>query len=252
MRKIFCYLLLVLCSVFFTGTVKAQQLDSMMNVHADRLAAEKIHIHFDKNIYNKGETVWYKAYILQRSDTAAGSMNLYLEWYDAGGKLITQTVAPVLFSSSAGSFDIPADYKGGSVHVRAFTRWMLNDEPEFRYQRDLPVNTNTAKTARPVPAKTSVAVFPESGFLIQGLRTRVAFKATNQYGDPVFIKGVLADDKNNVLDSLSVQHDGMGSFYLEASQGQNYQLNWIDESGTTGATPYPLQKKKVRSFLFRE
>jgi hypothetical protein len=48
-----------------------------------------------------------------------------------------------------------------------------------------------------MPNKTIVETFPEGGFLIQGLQTRVAFKATNQYGNPVFIKGVLADDKNN-------------------------------------------------------
>ena len=84
----------------------------MMGVYADRLAPEKIHIHFDKTIYNRGETVWYKIYVLQGngSDTAASSMNVYLEWYNADGKLITHTAAPILLSTSQGSFDIPADY----------------------------------------------------------------------------------------------------------------------------------------------
>jgi uncharacterized protein YfaS (alpha-2-macroglobulin family) len=76
--------------MFFVNAGFAQQIDSMMNVYAERSAPEKIHIHFDRTIYNKGETVWYKLYILQGSDTAASSMNVYLEWYDADGKLITQ------------------------------------------------------------------------------------------------------------------------------------------------------------------
>jgi hypothetical protein len=244
MRSYFFYLPLTFCAVFFAHIVSAQQLDSMMNVYADRLAPEKIHIHFDKAVYNKGETVWYKVYILQRGDSAAGSMNVYLEWYNAAGNLITQTVAPVLLSTSAGSFEIPADYNGAALHVRAFTRWMLNDDPAFIYQRELAVNTNSAAKAGPIPNKSIVATFPEGGFLIQGLRTRVAFKAVNEYGNPVFIKGVLADEKNNILDSLTVQHDGMGSFYLEPLPGQTYQLNWIDESGTTGSTPIPVTKKE--------
>jgi hypothetical protein len=135
-----CYFLLF-CQYCFT-----QQIDSMMNVYAERAAPEKIHIHFDKTIYNKGETVWYKVYILQGSDTTASSMNVYFEWYDADGKLITQTAAPVLLSTSQGSFDIPADYKGESLQVKAFTRWMLNDDPAFSYRRELKVNTNNSKT----------------------------------------------------------------------------------------------------------
>jgi hypothetical protein len=244
MRKCLSRLLPVLFSILFSYTGFAQQIDSMMGVYADRSATEKIHIHFDKTIYNKGETVWYKVYILQgnSSDTAVASMNVYLDWYDADGKLITHTSAPVLFSTSQGSFDIPADYKGESLQVKAFTRWMLNDDPAFSYHRELAVNTNTPKTTKPPPNKTSVAIFPESGFLIQGLNTRVAFKATNQYGHPVFIKGILVDNTNHPIDSLRVQHDGMGSFYFIPLLGQTYQLNWIDEYGVTGSTPVPVTK----------
>lgn len=243
MRICFYYLLLTFCAVP-VATTQAQQLDSMMNVYAERLAPEKIHIHFDKTVYNKGETVWYKVYLLQRHDSAAGSMNLYLEWYNAAGKLITNTVAPVVLSTSAGSFEIPDDYNGDVLHVRAFTRWMLNDDPAFIYQRELAINTNAKPTTKPPPGKTTVTTFPEGGFLIQGLRTRVAFKAVNEYGDPVYIKGELTDDKNNFLDSVTTQHDGMGTFYLEPLPGQTYLLSWIDQYGTKGSTPLPVTKKE--------
>ena len=242
MRKHFFGILLTSISFLFTNTVLSQQIDSMMGVYADRSAPEKIHIHFDKSIYNKGETVWYKIYILQGSDTSAISQNVYLEWYDASGKMIKQTASPVLLSTAQGSFDIPAEYKGQLLQVKAFTRWMLNDDPAFSYQRELFINTNTASTSKPEVYKTTVATFPEGGFLIQGLNTRIAFKATNQYGNPVFIKGVLSDEKNNILDSLTVKHDGMGSFFLLPLPGQTYQLNWTDEYGVAGSTPIPVSK----------
>jgi hypothetical protein len=244
MRKNLFSLLLLFFSLLITATGSAQKIDSMMGVYADRIPPEKIHIHFDKSVYNRGDTIWYKVYILQgkSSDTAAGSMNVYLEWYDADGKPITHTASPVIFSTSAGSFDIPGDYKGGSLHVKAFTRWMLNEDPAFSYQRDLVINTNATKTVKPVPNRTTLTLFPEGGFLVQGLRTRVAFKATNQYGNPVLIKGVLVEDNNNSTDSLRVQHDGMGSFYLAAQPGHHYQVNWTDENGAAGSTPIPITK----------
>lgn len=231
--------------VFFTISLTHagySQVDSMMNVYADRLALEKIHIHFDKSIYNRGETVWYKVYILQSRDTAASSRNVYLEWYDADGKLITHTVSPVHLSTAQGSFDIPGDYRSGTLQVKAFTRWMLNDDPAFSYSRELAININAPVSAVREPYRTTVETFPEGGFLIQGVHSRVAFKATNQYGHPVFIKGVLIDDKNNILDSLNVKHDGMGSFYMLPLPGQSYTLNWTDEYGTTGTTAIPVTK----------
>lgn len=242
MRKYLIGILWALFSLLFVNAVFAQQIDSMMGVYADRAAPEKIHIHFDKSIYNKGETVWYKVYILQGSDTAAISKNVYLDWYDATGKLIKQTASPVLLSTAQGSFDIPADYEGGLLQVKAYTRWMQNDDPAFSYLREIFINTNTSNTAKPIVYKTTFETFPEGGFLIQGLNSRIAFKAANQFGNPVFIKGVLTDEKNTILDSLKVLHDGMGSFFLQPLPGKNYQLNWTDEFGFTGSTPIPVNK----------
>ena len=242
MRKLLIGIVLSTLSLFAVNMVSAQQIDSMMGVYADRAAPEKIHIHFDKSIYNKAETIWYKIYILQGSDTAAISKNVYLDWYDASGKLIKQTVSPVLLSTTQGSFEIPADYEGGLLQVKAYTRWMLNDDPAFSYLREIYINTIASNRATPIANKTTVEIFPEGGFLILGLNSRVAFKATNQYGNPVFIKGVLTDEKNKLIDSLQVLHDGMGSFFLQPLPGQSYQLNWTDENGFSGSTPIPVNK----------
>jgi hypothetical protein len=143
------------------------------------------------------------------------SKNVYVEWYDTDGKLIKQTVAPLFQSAAKGSFDIPLNYKGETIRVRAFTRWMMNDDPAFSYEKELTINTVATKAAVKLPAlRTKVEIFPESGFLVQGLRARIAFKATDQYGNPVLINGVVIENTNKVLDSLIVKHDGMGSFYL--------------------------------------
>ncbi|MCA6485041.1 MAG: hypothetical protein IM547_06510, partial [Chitinophagaceae bacterium] len=50
---------------FFFVTVNqivAQQIDSMMMEYELNLPIEKVHLHFDKNIYNKDETIFYKGY----------------------------------------------------------------------------------------------------------------------------------------------------------------------------------------------
>ncbi len=222
----------------------AQQLDSVMSVYEERFPTEKIHIHFDKSAYNKEETIWYKVYIMSGSDLSLISRNVYLEWYDTTGRMINQTVSPLYQSSAKGSFELPATYNGNFIHVKAYTRWMLNDDPAFSYERQLAINTQPAADfKKPVfVPRTKVELFPEGGFLVQGVSSRVAFKATNQFGNPVLIKGILVNDKNKTLDTLRVVHDGMGSFYLLPIAGETYKVNWTDENGKTGSTAMPVAK----------
>lgn len=225
-----CLILLASRQVAFS-----QQLDSMMNVYAEGAPKEKIHLHFDRPRYNTGDTLFYKAYLLAVNEPSVLSKNLYVEWYDTAGVLVKQTVSPLYQSTAKGSFEIPANYNGGFLHVKAFTRWMLNDDIAFLFQKNIPINGGNLVSAK-LPAPTKVDLFPESGMLVEGLNSRVAFKAYHNSGLPVKIKGVLIDAQKKVLDSIKVQHDGMGVFVLKPVAGQQYQLNWTDEFGRSGVT----------------
>jgi len=241
-NRIVLFLLLTVAG-FHAG---AQAIDSMMAVYAQGFPKEKIHIHFDKQLYNPDETIWYKVYLMAGIQPSPLSKNMYVEWYDTTGRMIKQTVAPLYLSSAKGSFDIPADYKGSFIHLKAFTRWMLNDDTAFLYERDLLINTASAQAMpkKAAPQTTGVGIFPEGGTLITGLNSRVAFKAVNPYGLPVLIKGVLVNDKKEVIDSLQVKHDGMGMFNLQPLPGEKYQLNWTDEFGVKGITNLPAAKEQ--------
>jgi len=85
-------------------------------------------------------------------------------------------------------------------------------------------------------------LFPEGGELVSGLINRVAFKATNGSGMPIMVKGLVVNDKNKVIDTIKVQHDGMGSFNLKPIPGETYQLNWVDENTQKGNTALPAAK----------
>ena len=215
--------------------VIGQEIDSMLNVYAEGFPKEKIHVHFDRPRYNTGDTLFYKVYLLAANEPSFLSKNLYIEWYDTEGVLVKQTVSPLFQSTTKGSFEIPATYKGGFLHVKAFTRWMLNDDLAYLFQKNIPINGGNMVSSK-LPEPTKVDLFPESGMLVEGLNSRVAFKAYYQAGLPVKIKGVLIDAQKKVLDSIKVQHDGMGVFVLKPIAGQQYQLNWTDEFGRSGVT----------------
>ena len=230
---------------FYAEKTQAQIYDSVINLYEQQLPLEKMHIHFDRTMYNKGETIFYKLYVLSGLEWTTLSKNVYVNWYDANGNYIKQTVAPLLKSSAKGSFEVPPNYKGDFIRLKAFTRWMLNDDSIFIYEKNIPVNDGSiAKTKTITTSKTRVDVFPEGGVLVNGLNSKVAFKATNGFGIPVFIKGFLVNDKNKVLDTLKIAHDGMGTFKLKPVAGEKYQLNWTDENAQKGITPIMAANKE--------
>ncbi|MFN3666279.1 MAG: hypothetical protein ACK4S0_08975, partial [Sediminibacterium sp.] len=164
----------------FSQSAKAQFMDSIMDAHASIFPKEKMHIHFDKQLYNKEETIFYKLYLLMEQMPSPASRNVYVDWYDVNGKMLRQTVAPLFQSTAKGSFDIPANYAGEFIRVKAYTRWMLNDDTSFIYQKDIQINNGKLPAKKVTVIRTRVEVFPEGGNLVQGLTEKVAFKATNQ------------------------------------------------------------------------
>ena len=240
----------VLAILFFFITIfsiksKAQVFDSLLSIYEEDYPHEKIHIQFDRTMYNTGETIFYKLYLMSGLEWPSTSKNVYVNWYDNNGNYIKQGAAPLFQSSAKGSFEIPATYKGDFIKVKAFTRWMLNDDSVFLYEKNIPINNGViSKVKNSSTPKTRVDVFPEGGTFVEGLINKMAFKATNNFGTPVFIKGFLVNDKNKVVDTLKVQHDGMGVFKFRPNEGEKYQLNWTDENGQKGTTPIAAASKE--------
>ena len=245
MKHRLIFFFLVALSSLVMKASHGQAIDSMINVYAEQSPKEKIHVHFDKTIYNKEETIWYKIYILDDQGLTKLSKNVYMEWFDQAGKLIRQHVAPIFQSTAKGSFDLPTDYTGSVIRMKVYTRWSLNDDPAFGFERDIVINNNeTIVKPSKTENNTLVHVFPEGGELITGLKSLVAFKATDKFGKPVKIKGLLVNQLGKTLDTINVRHDGMGSFRMTPKAGESYSLKWIDPSGNTGIIVIPVNQKE--------
>ncbi len=224
--------------------LSAQQIDSMMGLYAENFQQEKIHIHFDKSIYNKGETIWFKAYVLAGSDLSNYSKNFYVDWFDDQGKLLSHTTAPVFESSARGQFVVPEKYAGKLVHAKAYTNWMLNFDTAFLYNKDLRVDQSANNNVKMpvVKSVTTVQFLPESGDLVGGINQRIAFLATNQFGIPTAISGAVKNSKNELVDSFATDHDGMGTFSIDVNVKESYNAIWTEPNGTSHTTAIPITR----------
>ena len=224
----------------------AQRIDSVLTEYSEHYPQEKIYVQFDRSGYNPGETIWFKAYLLAGFEPSTYSRNIYFDWYDGAGQLLKHAVAPVFEASAKGQFDIPAGYGGALLHVRAYTQWMLNFDTAFLYDKDIFVARPVAASARAgagrtvtASARTELGFFPEGGDLITGLISKVAFKANDQRGGPVAVSGVIQGSDGSFVDSLTTEHDGMGSFIIKPEAGVRYTATWTDGSGMTFHTELP-------------
>jgi hypothetical protein len=110
------------------------------------------------------------------------SKTIYVDWLDDKGTVLSHTMSPVLEASSTGQFAVPEAYTGSVLHVRAYTRWMLNFDTSFIYAKQLRVLGVTPPGPVKTKTITSIQFLPEGGDAIAGLKTKVAFKATDQWG----------------------------------------------------------------------
>jgi len=102
---------------------------SSFNNSAKKVATEKLYIHFDKSYYAVGDTVWFKAYLLNSFLTASDKSGIInIDIANDSNKVIKQyrlsVVAGVTFGNI--SLDEKEGFTTGTYTIRAYTNWMRN------------------------------------------------------------------------------------------------------------------------------
>jgi len=97
----------------------------------------------------------------------------------------------------------------------------------------------TKEVVLPASATMDVQFFPEGGYLINGIASKVAFKAVGNDGLGKDIKGIITDDQNNQVETFTSTHLGMGTFMFAPAAGKTYtaKITYPDGPTTTVALP---------------
>jgi hypothetical protein len=235
------FLLYLSVSFLFITQALSQDIISNLKEYNQQYLQEKVYVHFNKQNFYPGETIWFKAYLFSSDIPSSISSNFYTELIDENGKVIDKKMYPIFESTAAGDYDIPLNFPGKYLVFRAYTTWMLNLDTAFLFTKTLGLVTGEV----PATTKTNTIVrfFPEGGDLVTGLESNIAFKAIdgNQY--PRTVKGEIKNSKGKLITPIKTDHDGMGIFKLIPDEGENYYAEWTDEDGVTGKTNLPAAKQ---------
>ncbi|MES1214668.1 MAG: hypothetical protein ABUT20_04050 [Bacteroidota bacterium] len=219
---------------------QAQKIDSALNILATQFPAEKIYIHYDKEYYVAGETIWLKAYFYSDGKPSGLSTNFYLQFSNRKGEVICNKTYPIIGAVAKGNIDLPDSLPQGLYTIKALTAGMMNHDKEFIYQKNIFVykpSVNSAREAKATTQKISLQFFPESGYLVDGLLTVSGFKAVDQWDLPVEVNGIIKTDDGTTVAPFKSFHDGIGKVQFKPVAGKKYSA-YIEDNGI--ATSYPL------------
>ncbi len=197
---------------------------------------EKVYLHTDRSYYAAGETIWFQTYL------TAGPLNLpsplsypvYVQLIDETEQLIDQKIVLTPNGFGSGLIDLADSLIAGEYTLVGFTKWMRNTGKEFYFRKDISVLGNsTYREERPtISEEIDIQFFPEGGDLIEGIPTKVAFKAIDENGRSIAVDGSVTDNTGLTVSALKTQHAGMGFFYITPQAGKSYSayLLGLDKS----------------------
>ena len=232
---------------------------------------EKVYLQFDNTSYYSGETIWFKAYVVNASTLKrAPSKVLYVDLISPTGVLLKQQKLKIVAGQADGSLPLMdgstaqarekrgvLGYPSGFYEVRAYTSYMQNfcedvifsrvfavyDKPQRDgnyYGEEPTINTRKPDTWVPRPKtekqhKINCSFYPEGGHLIIGRPCRVAFKVTDESGLGIDAEGTLDDSDI----SFSTIHDGMGWFTFTPSSRHSSVTIRVDRKSHSFSLPQP-------------
>lgn len=149
MRNLVFAALAFLTFTFSQFTAQAQQDTTLVHVNTiveqsqlvfQNYPIEKVHLHFDKPFYAVGDTMWFKGYLTNNLLEFLPSQVLYVEVLTEKDSLMQTFRLPFENNMTKGQIVLDQKwYTKSNYRVRAYTKWMVNFDPDFFFNKVIPV-----------------------------------------------------------------------------------------------------------------
>jgi hypothetical protein len=193
---------------------------------------EKVYLHTDKPHYFLNDTIWIKAYgTIENGEElpfATPSVPLYVNLYNhLRREPEAQIVIKLEDGSGQGDLILPREMSPGIYSLIAFTKRSELSGEKFLFAKDLWIGeiTEAFIPRTDLEGTLEVSFLPEGGDLVEGLRSKVGFKATGDKGLGEAFYGYLIQNEKDTLFQFESNHLGMGSFDFIPKKNQQYHAH---------------------------
>lgn len=271
MQKIrYAFVLFILCQLGLRSQSAAikTRIDNL-NKYRTHHFPEKVFLHTDKEVYSPGETIWFKTYLLNGVThlNSTKSNLVYVELRDQYDALVTKRVNIMQGFGSAGQIALDSILPKGSYYIRAFTKYMVNDDKTNFYQKrisllgsytavdsDLDLKSGNGLGQNPINSSgnktknVELEFCPEGGQLAAGVPNNLVIRAKNgELIDNPAIEGTIVDDKGIFVTSFKLNSYGMCKIGLKPKPNTEYFAKLTGNENKR----FPLPEVQRKGFALR-
>lgn len=193
--------------------------------------SEKVYLHIDKDIYNPGEDIWFKAYVVDflTNKLSPNTNNLHVDLISPESEIIQHRIIRISKGLGNGDFRLSDSLPAGKYAIRAYSNLMRNFGDEFFFNKEIyvvnsNVNSIIRDSIRYLQDRLYLDFFPEGGSLIDNVTSIVAFKATDALGKGINVKGQIFSNAGEYINNFESTNLGMGVFMLKPGEGKSYHV----------------------------
>lgn len=207
---------------------KFETIEGKVSQARERALQEKLYMHIAQDFYLTGEMMWVRIYQVDATVHKPVSLSkvAYVEILNRDKEQVVQAKIELDENGGEGSLFIPATLPSDTYLVRAYTNWMKNFSSDFYFTKKITVVNPFLKPGTPVAEKAapvSVQFFPEGGHLVNGLRSKVAFRISGADNNETY-SGVVVDEHDDTVAVANPLALNLGSFYVTPSEGNRYKF----------------------------
>jgi hypothetical protein len=228
MKQLIVILLALLSMVVEHGNAAVAAADS-----AESVIFEKVYLHVDRELYTAGDEVWFKSYLINglNNRIIPGYKNIYVQLVSESGNILYNHLLLSQDGFASGDFKLQETLKEGIYFIRAYTRYQTNfSEDGYFYKKIFVAEPKNSLDLIPQAYKSKsqqidVSFLPEGGILVLGADNTIAFKAINEKGKGISVKGKIVDNTGNEVTSFESIYKGMGKFVMTPEEGKSYSAH---------------------------
>ena len=114
----------------------------------ERIPKEKLYLHLDKPFYGAGEKIWFKGYLVNAitHQNNAQSNFIITELINRSDSIVERKKIRRDSLGFHNTFTLPATLPAGDYYLRGYSNWMLNEDPDFFFSRNIKIGNSIDNT----------------------------------------------------------------------------------------------------------
>ena len=114
----------------------------------ERIPKEKLYLHLDKPFYGAGAKIWFKGYLVNATNHQDNSQSNFIitELINRSDSIVERKKIRRDSLGFHNAFTLPATLPAGDYYLRGYSNWMLNEDPDFFFSRNIKIGNSIDNT----------------------------------------------------------------------------------------------------------